>query len=242
MDSHQYQEIRESIRERLRVFRENADGIMEKCGRHPSELTLIGVSKFFPSEYARAATELGLKDLGENRVREMTDKQDVLSALGLFPNWHLIGTLQTNKVKYIVGRTSLIHSVDSLRLIDEISTRSDREKISTSILLQANISGEDSKHGFLKHELNEAVEYASRLPGICLCGLMTMAPVVPCEYSPRRVFEETSLLFEKIKNQIPNPESWKVLSMGMSQDYIDAIQCGATHIRIGTKIFGQRVP
>lgn len=242
MDKNEYSDLLTNMGARLSAFRAKTDEEMLRCNRNPDELTLIGVSKFFPVEYAQAAAELGLLDLGENRISELIEKKETLSALGMTPNWHLIGTLQTNKVKLAVGQAAMIHSVDSRRLLEEISLRSVKSNISTSILLQLNISGEDTKHGFSKDGIEETVHFASGLPGIILCGMMTMAPIVPSEYTPRRVFEELREVFENTARFAGQPETWKVLSMGMSNDYIDAIRSGATHIRIGTLIFGHRTP
>ncbi len=242
MDQIEYSDLIRKMGERLTAFRAKADEEMLRCNRNPADLTLIGVSKFFPVEYARAAVELGLKDLGENRIGELVEKKEILSAQGNEANWHLIGTLQTNKVKLAVGQTTLIHSVDSTRLLEEISSRSEKMNLCTSVLLQLNISGEDTKHGFPKDGIEETVHYASGLPGITLCGMMTMAPIVQSEYTPRKVFEELREVFLKSARFTRQPDKWKVLSMGMSNDYIDAIRCGATHIRIGTLIFGPRTP
>lgn len=241
MEPKNYETIKMGIKERLEVFREKAREEMLRAGRDPDELTLVAVSKFFPAEYARAAVELGLFDLGENRVGEMLAKRRDLEELGLSPRWHLIGTLQTNKVKKIIGKTELIHSVDTVRLLDEISSRSAACDTVTPILLQVNISDEESKHGFSKNEVLRAAERAGQSPGISLCGLMTMAPIVACDYTPRIVFEELRELFDRMKSEVRDPDLWKILSMGMSQDYVDAIRCGATHIRIGTAIFGPRI-
>lgn len=242
MDKAEYSELLKNMGARLSAFREKTKEEMIRCNRNPDELTLIGVSKFFPVEYAQAAAELGLRDLGENRISELIEKKEVLSEKGITPNWHLIGTLQTNKVKIAVGQTVLIHSVDSVRLLEEISARSVKEDINTSVLLQLNISGEDTKHGFAKDGIEEIIQSASLLPGITLCGMMTMAPIVPCEYTPRKVFEELSEVFYNTARYTRQPEKWKVLSMGMSSDFMDAIRAGATHIRIGTSIFGHRTP
>jgi pyridoxal phosphate enzyme (YggS family) len=228
------------MKTRLDAFANNVRQEMEHAGRNPDELTIIGVSKLFPVEYARAAVLLGLLDLGENRVSELLGKQEVLESQGLHPRWHLIGTLQTNKVKRIIGKTALIHSVDSIHLAEEISERSESQGTVTSILLQINISEEESKHGFEKSEAEEAIVKVSRFSGIDLHGLMTMAPIVPCDYTPRMVFSELKELFDRMRSEVRDPEKWTTLSMGMSQDYVDAIHCGATHIRIGTSIFGPR--
>ncbi|NLW11992.1 MAG: YggS family pyridoxal phosphate-dependent enzyme [Clostridiaceae bacterium] len=210
------------------------------CGRAADEITLIGVSKFFPAEHARSAYELGLEDLGENRVQELVEKIDQLHADGIDPKWHLIGTLQKNKVKYIIGKTHLIHSVDSTELLQEISKRSVAQNLVTQVLLQVNVSGEHSKHGFGPMEIKRIIEDLSKLPGTTLRGLMTMAPITSDPEETRPVFRDTSNLAQELQALIPN-ERFDILSMGMSQDYRQAIAYGATHIRIGTAIFGPRV-
>ena len=154
-------------------------------------------------------------------------------------NWHLIGTLQKNKVKYIVGKTALIHSVNSFELAGEISNRSVNNNVTTAILLQANVSGEESKHGFAPHELKMAIDRIQNLPSLKLCGLMTMAPIQTYDGEAREIFAKTRTIFDELK-QYSGSDDWKVLSMGMSQDYQSAILEGATHVRIGTAIFGNR--
>lgn len=228
------------MKERLETFLKTVRTEMENAGRNPAELTVIGVSKFFPADYARAAVKLGVCHLGENRVTELLSKKEELERDGFYPEWHLIGTLQTNKVKKIIGNVSLIHSVDSARLLSEISDRSMSAGTVTDVLLQINISQEQSKHGFTKTDPETILRHSADYPGVAVRGLMTMAPIVPCAYTPRMVFEELRELFERTRKIVDRPELWTILSMGMSQDYIEAIRFGATHIRIGTAIFGPR--
>ena len=235
-----YTDIIEGMRERIARVRDEIDSAMVSAGRKGESITLIGVSKFFPPEYARAAFTLGIADLGENRVQELLDKEQLLASEGLHPAWHLIGTLQTRKVRQIIGKTALIHSVDSMELLEEIERRSLSAGIITEILLQVNVSGELTKHGFSAESVREAVESANRSSSIRLRGLMTMAPVQQQEHDARPVFEETRHLFHDLSHNVENPLDWNCLSMGMSQDYVDAIHAGSTHIRIGTAIFGPR--
>lgn len=222
-----------------KVRRNIADACLE-AGRDPSSVTLIGVSKVFPVEYAEAAFAGGLTDLGENRVQELVPKIEKLDSLGLHPNWHLIGTLQRNKVKYIIGKTFLIHSVNTIELAEEISKRSASAGIVTDILLQGNISGEESKHGFSPDELKGAVEAVNAMDGVRLRGLMTMAPIETKAGEARPVFEKTRLIYEQLKADVKDPSSWDTLSMGMSGDYKEAILEGSTYVRVGTAIFGDR--
>ena len=230
----------------LAQLKENIDRVksdIRSCciaaGREPEEVTLIGVSKVFPVEYAEAAVMAGLKDLGENRVQELMPKIERFSSLDIDVNWHLIGTLQKNKVKYVIGKTRLIHSVNTVELAEEISKRSSGNNVTTRILLQANVSGEESKHGFAPHELKPALDNIMDLPGLEVCGLMTMAPIETYEGEAREVFARTRNIFDDLAGYVRS-DNWKILSMGMSQDYKSAILEGSTHVRVGTAIFGDR--
>lgn len=232
-------ELLAQLKENIEKVRADIRSCAIAAGRDPEEITLIGVSKVFPVQYAEAAVMSGLKDLGENRVQELMPKVERFSALDLDVNWHLIGTLQKNKVKYVIGKTKLIHSVNTVELAEEISRRSTGNNVTTRILLQANVSGEESKHGFAPHQLKPALDNIMDMPGIEVCGLMTMAPIETYEGEAREVFARTRSIYEDLSSYVRS-DSWKVLSMGMSQDYKSAILEGATHIRIGTAIFGDR--
>ena len=233
------EDLKKRISDNIQAVRESIDEAVAASGREKGSVTLIGVTKVFPVEYAESAAVSGLTDLGENRVQELVPKVERFSALDIDVNWHLIGTLQKNKVKYIIGKTHLIHSVNSVELAEEISKRSSGNNVTTRILLQANVSGEESKHGFAPHELKPAIDKILDLPSVEVCGLMTMAPIETYEGQAREVFAKTRVIFEDLKSYT-GLESWKVLSMGMSQDYKSAIYEGSTHIRIGTAIFGNR--
>lgn len=228
------------IKERIAKVSDKIDEACKAAGRDRSEVTLIGVSKVFPVNYAKAAIRAGLTDLGENRVQELVPKyEDVLSE-GLKCNWHLIGTLQKNKVKYIIGKTKLIHSVDSVDLAKEINKRSLGCNIVTDVLLEANVSGEESKHGFSPESLKGALEELATLENIRVRGMMTMAPIQQYEGQAREVFAKTKEIFDELKSGTKDPSYWDTLSMGMSQDFESAILEGSTCIRIGTSIFGDR--
>lgn len=233
------EELKNKISDNILSVKESIREAEALAGRDPGSVTLIGVTKVFPVEYAEAAAVSGLVDLGENRVQELVPKVERFSSLGLDVNWHLIGTLQKNKVKYIIGKTSLIHSVNTVELAEEISKRSLSNNVTTSILLQANVSGEESKHGFAPHELKTAIDKIMDMPAIKLCGLMTMAPIETYEGEAREVFAKTRVIYEDLRSYT-GLDSWNVLSMGMSQDYRSAVLEGSTHIRIGTAIFGNR--
>lgn len=242
-----YSEIYNMIRNNLSLVREDISEICRACSRDASEVNLIGVCKVFPVEYAIAAYECGLLDLGENKVQEMIPKVELFEAEAKSANWHLIGTLQRNKVKYVVGKTNLIHSVDTLDLAKEIYRLSCKNNLKTRILLQANVSGEESKHGFSPDELKGAIDAinmwnadAEAGLGLEVAGLMTMAPIEQYEGQARFVFAKTKEIYDELSSYVEDKSRWNVLSMGMSQDYKAAIQEGSTHIRIGTAIFGNR--
>ena len=234
------EELLKGFEERISAVRENIVAAAREASRDVSDITLIGVSKVFPVSYAEAAFSAGLKDLGENRVQELVPKYDRMKELGMEPNWHLIGTLQTNKVKYIIGRTCLIHSVDSVKLMAEIGKRSEASGLVSDVLIEVNVSGEETKHGFSPVMLRESIDQINGLSGVRVRGLMTMAPIEQYEGQARKVFHDARELFTDMKGYVKEPGCWDTLSMGMSHDYIDAIKEGATHIRIGTAIFGDR--
>ena len=228
------------MKERIAKIEERICNACAESGRQRSDVTLIGVSKVFPVEYAKAALRAGLTDLGENRVQELVPKYESVKEEGLDCNWHLIGTLQKNKVKYIIGKTKLVHSVDSVELAREINKRSLGCNIVTDILLESNVSGEESKHGFAPSELKGALAELNELDNIRVRGMMTMAPIQSFEGEARSVFEKTKKIFDDLRNESKDPSNWDTLSMGMSQDFEHAIKEGSTCIRIGTSIFGDR--
>ncbi|SCW43493.1 hypothetical protein SAMN02910456_01110 [Ruminococcaceae bacterium YRB3002] len=233
-------ELRTVLSERIAAVRDNIAQCCRDAGRAPSDVTLIGVSKVFPWQYAAAAYEAGLIDLGENKVQDLTAKIDDLLTVGDKPNWHMIGTLQRNKVKYLIGKTYLIHSVNTLELAEEIAKRSLCNNVNTDILLQVNVSGEESKHGFAPDDMDRVMDQVMALEGVRVRGLMTMAPIQQYEGEAREVFAKTYDLYDRLRSGAADPKLFDVLSMGMSQDYRYAIAEGATHIRVGTAIFGDR--
>lgn len=230
------------INDNIRNIKENIFNYSQQFGRKSKDITLIGVSKYYPANLAMEAVKAGITDLGENRVLDLISKSDELKSVNLFPNWHLIGTLQRKKAKVIVGNTYMIHSVDSFSLLDEISKASQEKNVTSKILLQFNISMEESKHGFLKQEINYIIEELKKTnySNVELSGIMTMAPLTNDEYIIEDVFASTFEVYNKFKEEI-NSNEFNVLSMGMSNDYKFAIKHGATHLRIGTAIFGNKI-
>lgn len=208
-----------------------------RAGREPGEVRLVVVSKNFNQQRIEEAYACGLRIFGENRVQELIEKIEVLPT---DIEWHLIGTLQRNKVKYILGKVSLIHSVHSLSLAAEISKQSVMADLVTNILLQVNVSGEASKHGFCPQELLSQIKEICHMPGIKIKGLMTIAPMAEDSEEARPVFCELYHLAREIDRLGLSGVEMQELSMGMSDDFQVAVEEGATLLRIGSRIFGPR--
>ncbi|HSW56313.1 MAG TPA: YggS family pyridoxal phosphate-dependent enzyme [Ignavibacteriaceae bacterium] len=215
-----------------------AERIASKCAefkRNPQEIRLIAVSKFFGVDAISEANRLGITHFGENKAQELRDKYEIL---GDKVTWHFIGTLQKNKVKYAVKAATYIHSVDSLALADEINNQAGKLNKVQKILLEVNTSFEESKSGLIDNfKVLELVKHCSTLSNIELVGLMTMAPFTDDERIIRQSFSD----LRKLKDEInKNGFDLSELSMGMTNDYEIAIEEGATMLRIGSAIFGQR--
>lgn len=209
----------------------------ERSGRGIEEVTLIAVSKTKPLPMLEEIYEAGIRRFGENKVQELTDKYE---ALPKDIEWHMIGHLQRNKVKYIVDKVSLIHSVDSVRLAEEISKEAVKHNVVANILIEVNIAKEETKFGFLAEETYDAIQTISRLPGIIVRGLMTSAPYVENSEENRPYFHDLKQLCVDINSKNIDNVCMDILSMGMTNDYVVAIEEGATHVRVGTAIFGER--
>ena len=225
------------LKENLQKVEENIEAACKRAGRDRSEVTLIAVSKTKPVDMLQEVYDTGIREFGENKVQEMMDKYEVLPK---DIHWHMIGHLQRNKVKYLMGKTALIHSVDSLRLAEEISAQSVKHDVITDILIEVNIAGEESKFGTSKEEAMALVEAAAKLPNIHICGLMTIAPYVDDPEDNRKYFRGIRELSVDIKEKNIDNVDMRILSMGMSGDYEVAIEGGATMVRVGTGIFGAR--
>ncbi len=223
-----------SLRKNIDKVRARIDGACRRCGRDPSEVTLIAVTKAVDPEVARLVLDAGIDHIGENRVQEAERKRAVLGNSG---TWHLIGHLQRNKAKKAVSLFSMIHSVDSIRLLEEIAKTRANDPAPVDILLEVNVSGETSKHGFDPGGLDEAIRKADSLPGIRLRGLMTMAPYDPDAEAARPWFRKLKELHVKAKSEGSAGQGFDVLSMGMSGDFEVAVEEGATHVRIGTALY-----
>jgi len=201
----------------------------QRAGRSPAEITIVAVTKGLTAQAIEAALEAGIRHIGENRVQEAREKIARLSNLQPCPTWHMVGHLQTNKVKTAVEIFDIIHSIDSLRLAEALSGRA---RNTVSVLLQVNISGEEPKSGFSEAELHKAAEDVARLPMLEVKGLMTIAPLVSDPEEVRPIFRRLRELRDSL--------GLEHLSMGMSDDFEVAVGEGATMVRIGRAIFGER--
>ena len=225
------------VSENLEQVKANIEAACKRVGRDPKDVRLVAVSKTKPISLIEEAIEAGQDTFGENKVQEMCDKMEVL------PDnikWHMIGHLQRNKVKYIAGKVELIHSVDSIRLAKQISDEAQKQSIEIPVLLEVNVAREESKFGFFTEETEDACREISKMPGIRVKGLMTSAPYVANPEDNRMYFRQLKQLCVDINAKNIDNINMDVLSMGMTNDYIVAIEEGATHIRVGTAIFGAR--
>lgn len=209
----------------------------EKAGRDPKEVTLIAVSKTKPASMIKEAYGAGVRDFGENKVQELCEKykelpQDI--------KWHMIGHLQRNKVKQIIGKTVLIHSVDSLRLAEQIEEEAGKQDLIIDILLEINVAEEDSKFGFKLEEAESAILKIATFPHVRIKGLMTIAPFVEKSEENRSVFKKLRQFYVDMQSKNIDNVNMSLLSMGMTGDYEVAIEEGATLVRVGTGIFGTR--
>lgn len=230
------------LRENLRAVRENMEKAAVKSGRALNDITLIGVTKTISPDRIQELERLGVKDFGENKVQELLNKYSVISPSGGEPvNWHLIGHLQRNKVKYIMDKVTLIHSVDSQRLAIEINRRALEMDIIKDILVEVNVGEEASKQGISVDGVSEFVKELLPLTGVRVQGLMTVAPYVENPADNRELFRKMFQLFVDINENILNNKPMSFLSMGMTNDYMVAIEEGANMVRVGTGIFGSRL-
>ena len=225
------------LKENLYQVQENMKEACRRSGRAESDVTPIAVSKTKPLPMLEEVYSLGIRDFGENKVQELVDKAEQL------PDdirWHMIGHLQRNKVKYIVDKVYMIHSVDSLRLAEEISKEAVKRGIIVNILIEVNVAGEESKFGVTPEDTPGLVQEISHLPGILVRGLMTIAPFVENAEDNRIFFSALKKLYVDITNKNIDNVRMDYLSMGMTGDYEVAIEEGASFVRVGTGIFGER--
>jgi len=230
-----------TLEEKVQAVRREIAAAAEEVGRDPGEITLVAATKVQTSDTIRAAIAAGITVCGENRVQEMTAHlaDNAYEGAGL----HFIGHLQTNKVKMVVGRVDLIQSVGSQRLVEAIQAQAAKLGIVQDVLLEVNVGGEESKSGFTPAETVEMARLAAACPNLRLRGLMTIPPISDGPDGNRRYFAQMRQLFVDIKEKLDdNGTMIDCLSMGMSGDYADAVREGATHVRVGTALFGARPP
>lgn len=224
------------ISKNLENIKKRIEDSAKKSGRDAKDITLIAVTKTYSPDFINEAIDLGVTDIGENKVQEIMEKYDKVKPV----RWHLIGHLQTNKVKYIIDKVHMIHSVDSIRLMDEIDRQANKHGIIMNILIQVNISGEESKFGINPDEIDEMLEHAKELKNVKVCGLMTIIPKIDSMISNRLHFINIRQIYIDISKKIYDNICMKYLSMGMSADFEMAIEEGSNMVRIGSAIFGER--
>lgn len=225
------------VKENYNYVKQQVEETAKACGRDPKEITLIAVSKTKPLENIEELIEIGVEDFGENKVQELCDKYEHVSQPVHF---HLIGHLQTNKVKYIVDKACLIHSVDSLKLAQTIQKEAAKKQVIAQILIEVNVAEEDSKFGLHTEDVIPFIQEISTMPNLHVNGLMTIAPFVDDPEDNRKYFRTLKQLSLDITSKNIDNIDMNVLSMGMTNDYKVAIEEGATMVRVGTAIFGAR--
>ena len=224
------------IEQNLKNVEQRIAAAAKKSGRSREDIILVAVTKTHPADMMNEAIKAGVTDIGENKPQEVRDKYtDVLPV-----RWHLIGHLQTNKVKYIIDKCCMIHSVDSIKLMDEIEKQAKQHDVSMDVLIQVNISGEETKSGITAEELDELLMHAGELERVKVRGLMTIAP--KCEHQEDAAvhFRNMKMLFDETAKKVYKNVSMEYLSMGMSGDFEAAIECGSNMVRVGSAIFGAR--
>ena len=225
------------LKENLANVEKNIEQACKNAGRSRDEVTLIAVSKTKPVEMLQEIYDENIRDFGENKVQELCSKMEQLPS---DIRWHMIGHLQRNKVKYIVGKVELIHSVDTYRLAEEINIQAKKQNVIVPILVEVNIAHEESKFGISAEDAILLVEEISKLENIRIKGLMTIAPYVENPEDNRLYFRKIKQLSVDITNKNIDNVFMEILSMGMTGDYEVAIEEGATMVRVGTGIFGAR--
>lgn len=225
------------IQDNIETIKKRVAEAAQRSGRKLEDITIIAVTKTVDTDRIKQAVGCGMKELGENRVQELCDKYDIIDKSC---NWHLIGHLQTNKVKYIADKVKMIHSLDRLELADEIQKRAQKLNRVIDVLVQVNIAEEDSKFGMHKDEVMGFVKTVAKYPNISIKGLMTIAPLAEKPEDVRWVFREAKKLLIDIKAENIDNIAMDYLSMGMSGDFEIAIEEGSNIVRIGTAIFGKR--
>ena len=225
------------ISENIENIRKNIDAACKRSGRDPKDVLLLAVSKTVDVDRIKVAVDCGLNSLGENRVQEIMEKYE---PMGENVKWHLIGHLQTNKVKYIIDKVELIHSVESIKLAEEINKQAKKHNLVMDVLVEVNMADEDSKFGVKPEETESFIRELALMDNIRVRGLMTVAPNVENGEENRVYFRNMKQLLVDINAKNINNINMDILSMGMTGDYETAVEEGATIVRVGTGIFGKR--
>lgn len=230
------------IKDNILEVEKNILAACKRSNRSREEITLIAVSKTKPIEFIEEAIKAGIYDFGENKVQELCEKSNYIKTNDIKTpvRFHMIGHLQRNKVKDIITKTVLIHSVDSLRLAEQIQLEAQKKEIVCNILIEVNIAKEESKFGVSPQQTEQLIRDIAKFGNIRILGLMTVAPIVKNAEESRTYFKQMKQLYVDIANKNIDNVTMAILSMGMTNDYEVAIEEGATHVRIGTGIFGQR--
>lgn len=224
------------IKENIVQLKKQVVDTCEKIGRNPEDVQIIGVTKTIDPDRINEAIACGITDIGENRVQEIMNKYDAVSNV----HWHMIGHLQTNKVKYMIDKVKLIHSLDRITLAEEINKRAKQHNITIEALLQVNVAQEDTKFGLDCNEVDDFINKVQEMENIKISGFMTIAPYAEDPEEVRTVFKRLKSMFEEVKAKKMQGVEMKYLSMGMTNDFKVAIEEGSNMIRVGTGIFGQR--
>lgn len=225
------------ISENIENIRKNIDAACKRSGRDPKDVLLLAVSKTVDVDRIKVAVDCGLNSLGENRVQEIMEKYE---PMGENVKWHLIGHLQTNKVKYIIDKVELIHSVESIKLAEEINKQAKKHNLVMDVLVEVNMADEESKFGVKPEETENFIRELALMDNIRVRGLMTVAPNVENGEENRVYFRNMKQLLVDINAKNINNINMDILSMGMTGDYETAVEEGATIVRVGTGIFGKR--
>ena len=226
-----------SITENLSMVENKMAAACKRAGRERDEVKLIAVSKTQPVEAIREAIEYGINSFGENRVQELREKTEIIKDN---LDWHLIGHLQTNKVKYVVGKVSLIHSLENIKLAEALDKEAAKLGITADVLAEINVAKEASKFGVNPEDAENFIREVSKFPNINIKGLMTVAPYTDISEENRKYFRQLKKIMVDLNSKNIHNVSMNVLSMGMTGDYEVAIEEGATLVRVGTGIFGSR--
>lgn len=227
---------KEEIQKNFELVKNNIDTACKKVNRD-NDVEIIAVTKTFPKDLIQTCIDLGIHTVGENRPLEIRDKYEVFEDK---VNWHMIGHVQRNKVKYIIDKVSLIHSLDSIRLAKELDKRAKKNDLVISCLVQINVVDEDSKFGIMPNKLNKFMKELEQFKNIRIVGLMNMAPFYSEPEDSRSDFKKMKNLFDGLKDNNYINVEMKYLSMGMTNDYIVAVEEGSNMVRVGSGIFGKR--